>query len=130
MEENQPSIVYYQARLSDRWAMLLHDGRILLYIREDVPSKLLFVENENQIEGFLVDVNVVNCSYNPYRGNIANHISNISKSCYICTSKHDNLLFLGDFNVGEEAFHLKNFSLNYNLTSMANKPTCLKNHSL
>ena len=80
-----------------------------------MPVKVLSVEIENQIKGFFVKINLkskkrwlINCSYNRYRDNIANYISTISKSTDIYTSKYDNL-FLGDFNVGIEDFHLKNF---------------------
>ena len=48
-----------------------HGGGILLYVWEDIPSKLLLME-ENLIEGFFVEINVrnkkkwlLNCSYNP-----------------------------------------------------------------
>ena len=48
-----------------------HGGGILLYVREDIPSKLLLVE-ENLIEGFFVEINLRNkkkwllsYSYNP-----------------------------------------------------------------
>ena len=49
-----------------------HGGGILLYVREDIPSKVLLVE-ENLIEGFIVEINLTNnkkkwllsCSYNP-----------------------------------------------------------------
>ena len=36
-----------------------HGGGILLYVREDIPSKLLLVE-ENPIEGFFVEINLRN----------------------------------------------------------------------
>ena len=48
-----------------------HGEDILLYVREDIPSKLLLLE-ENLIEGFFVEMNLRNkkkwllsCSYNP-----------------------------------------------------------------
>ena len=36
-----------------------HGGGILLYVREDIPSKLLLVE-ENLIKGFFVEINLQN----------------------------------------------------------------------
>ena len=36
-----------------------HGGDILLYVREDIPSKLLLVE-ENPMEGFFVEINLRN----------------------------------------------------------------------
>ena len=47
-----------------------HGGGILMFIREDIPSKLLLVEN-NPVEGFYVEINLhknkwlISCSYNP-----------------------------------------------------------------
>ena len=48
-----------------------HGGGVLLNVREDIPSKLLLVE-ENLMEGFFVEINLqnkkkwlLNCSYNP-----------------------------------------------------------------
>ena len=36
-----------------------HGGGILLYVQEDIPSKLLLVE-KNLIEGFFVEINLRN----------------------------------------------------------------------
>ena len=49
-----------------------HGGGILLYIREDIPSKILkFEPVQNNFEGFFVEINLrkkkwlLSCSYNP-----------------------------------------------------------------
>ena len=62
-----------------------HGGGILLYIREDIPSKMLkFRSVQNNFEGFFVEINLrkkkwfLSCSYNPTRKNIVNHVKNIS----------------------------------------------------
>ena len=108
-------------------------GGILLYIREDIPSKLLSIER-NLTEAFFVEINLhnkkkwlISCSYNPKRASIANHLSTLSKCTDIYTSKYDNLIFLGDFNAGVEDTDIKGFCSSYNLTSMVNKATCYKN---
>ena len=110
-----------------------HGGGILLYVREDIPSKLLLVE-ENLIEGFFVEINLRNqkkwllsCSYNPKKTFLSNHIAELSKSLDLFTTKYERLLFLGDFNAGMEDSSIKIFCCNFNLTSMINKPTCYKN---
>ena len=60
-----------------------NSGGMLLYIREDIPSKLLSI-NRN-IEGFFVEINsrkkkwLRSCSYNPKRAQISNHLAEISK---------------------------------------------------
>ena len=107
-------------------------GGILLYIREDIPSKLLSI-NRN-IEGFFVEINLRNkkkwllsCSYNPKRAQMSNHLAEISKITDLYLTKYDQLFFLGDFNAGLEDISVKNFCSSYNLTSMNNKPTCFKN---
>ena len=107
-------------------------GGILLYVREDIPSKLLSFSSN--IEGFFVEINLSNkkkwllsCSYNPKRSQISNHLSQLSKDTNIYLTKYDQLLFLGDFNAGVEDTSMKNFCSSYNLRSMINKPTCFKN---
>ena len=114
----------------DRYA---HGGGILLYVREDIPPKLLLVEG-NLIEGFFVEINLQNKktwlirrSYNPKKTSLSNYIAELSKSLDLLTTKYERLLFLGDLNVGMEDSSIKIFCRNYNLTSMINKPTCYKN---
>ena len=51
----------------------------------------------------------------------------MSKNIDLYLTKYDQLLFLGDFNVGVENSSVKNFFSSFNLTSMKNKPTCFKN---
>ena len=54
-------------------------------------------------------------------------MSVLSKNIYNYTTQYDNLLFLGDFNVGLEDASIKNFCLAYSLISVMNKTTCYKN---
>ena len=110
-----------------------YGGGILLYVRQDIPSKILLVE-DNLIEDFFVKINLRNkkkwllsCSYNPKKTYLSNHIAELSKSLDLFTTKYERLLFLGDFNAGMEDSSIKIFCSNFNLTSMINKPTCYKN---
>ena len=107
-------------------------GGILLYIRDDLPSKLLSI-NKN-IEGFFVEINLRNkkkwllsCSYNPTEMQISNHLAELSKNNNLYLTKYDQLLLLGDFNAGVEDSSVKIFCSSYNLKSMINRPTCYKN---
>ena len=82
----------------------LYGGGTLLYVREDIPSKLLLAE-ENPIEDFFVEINLQNkkkwkksCSYNPKETYLSSHIAALSKSLVLFTTKCESLLFLGDFN--------------------------------
>ena len=67
-------------------------GGILLYIREDIQSKLLSIKGD-LTKVFLVAINLrnekiwlISYSYNPSRASIANHTSALSKSTDIYTS--------------------------------------------
>ena len=107
-------------------------GGILLYIRDDIPSKLLS-KNKN-IEGFFVELNLRNkkkwllsCSYNPKKATISSHLAELSRNTDLYLTKYDQLLFLGDFNAGVEDSSIKDFCTSFKLTSMINKPTCFKN---
>ena len=108
-----------------------HGGGILLYAWEDIPSKLLLVE-ENPIEGFSVEINLrnkkkwlISYSYNLQKSSSSNHVAVLSKSLDLFSNKYERLLFLCDFNAGIEDLSVKIFCNYYNLTSMINKPTCL-----
>ena len=114
---------------SDRYG---NGGAILLFIKEDIPSKLLPMNND--IEGFFVEINLRNkkkCllsySYNPKKVLISNHLAELSKNIDLYLTKYDQLLFLGDFNAGVEDLSVNNFCSSFNLTSMTNKPTRFKN---
>ena len=60
-------------------------GGIMLYVREDIPSKLLSIENQ-PIEGFYIEINLrkkkwLLCgTYNPHRNNIDNHLDSLAKT--------------------------------------------------
>ena len=110
-----------------------HRGGILLYVREDIPSKLLLVE-ENFIEGFFVEIDLRNkkkwllsYSYNPKKTYLSNHIAESNTSLDLFTTKYERLLFLGHFNAGIEDSSIKIFCSNFNLTTLINKPTWYKN---
>ena len=59
-------------------------GGILLYVREDIPSNLITVDI-SPIESFYVELNLrnnkwlINCSYNPHKSLIRNHLNAVRK---------------------------------------------------
>ena len=60
-------------------------GGILLYVREDIPAKILSHDFPSA-ESFFVEIILhkkkwlVNCSYNPNKNNIKSHLERISKA--------------------------------------------------
>ena len=103
-----------------------HGRGILLYVREDIPSKLLLVEINLDILNIWKKW-LISFSYNPKKTSLSNHIAALIRSLDLSTTKYEDLYFLGDFNAGMEDSSIKIFFSNYNLTSMINKPTCYKN---
>ena len=103
-------------------------GSIVLFVREDIPAKLIFTEI-SPIEGFYVEINLrkqkwlICCSYNPNKHNISKHIEALSKSIDLFSSNYENILLMGNFNAGLDNAVLKDFCNVYNLTSLINKAT-------
>ena len=97
-------------------------GGILLYVREDIPSNLLEVETK-PVEGFYVEINIhndkwlINCSYNPHKNTIGNHLRALSEKLDIYSSSYSNFIILGDFNIEVKEQQIKAFCDNYGLKS-------------
>ena len=74
----------------------------MLYIREDIPSNLLATDKEH-IGSLYVELNVrnekylINCSYNPHKTMIKNHLATLSNFLELCSSKYKKMLILGAF---------------------------------
>ena len=75
-------------------------GGIIVYIRDDIPSKLLnisYVSSDN--ECLAIEINLrktkwlLICSYNPHRNNISNHLMNLSKIIDRHFSPYDKNIF-------------------------------------
>ena len=109
-------------------------GGIMLYVREDIPARLISVE-KSPIEAMFIEINLRNrkwlfcCSYNPNKATTERHIEALSKSIYLNSSLYDNFIFLGDFNTTIKETSVKDFCDFYNLRSLINVPTCFKNYN-
>ena len=79
-------------------------GGIMLYVREDIPAKLLS-HDFPFAESFFVQINLykkkwlINCSYYSHKNDLRKHLDTISKSLDTYSTKYENILILGDFNV-------------------------------
>ena len=109
-----------------------YGGGILVYVREDIPSKLIPIK-DSAIEGFFLEINMrkkkwLMCfSYNPSMNQISKHIESIGKTLDVISSKHDNILLIGDYNADISNNFLKDFCDLYNLKNLIKVPTCYKN---
>ena len=107
-------------------------GGIMLFIREDIPSKLLAVE-DFPTEWFYIEINLrkkkwlLCCSYNPKKSNIRAHLECLNKSLALHLLKYEHFLVLGDFNICVEYGSMSDFCDTYNLKSLIRQPKCYKN---
>ena len=79
-------------------------GRILVYSREDSPSKLLNISyTASDLECLGIEVNLrkvkwlVICSYNPHKNNISKHLENLSKVLNRNLSQYERFRCMGNF---------------------------------
>ena len=105
---------------------------ILLYVREDIPSKLIPMQS-SPIEGFFIELNLRNkkwflsCSYNPHRSLISEQLSITRKDLDLLSANYDQIFLMGDFNAEPHDHFLMDFCDGYNLKNLINVPTCFKN---
>ena len=111
-----------------------YGGGILVYIREDIPAKLLNTNCiSNECECLAIEINLHKAkwlllsSYNPHKNNITEHLRNLSKLLEKNSNIYEKYLCLGDFNAEIQEAALKNFCDLYHLKSLVKEPTCFKN---
>ena len=108
-------------------------GGLLLYVREDIPCKILKEYTpEKPIENLFVEINLrsrkwlLSCSYNPKTNLIADHLHCIGRGIDFYSSNYDNFVVLGDLNTEISNSFLEQFCASYNLKSLIKEPTCFK----
>ena len=109
-------------------------GGILVYARDDIPSKLLNISYvSSETEYLAIEINLCKtkwlliCSYNPHKNNISNHLMNLSKIIDRNSPRYDKYLCIGDFNSETSETALRNFCDLYKLKNLVREPTCFKN---
>ena len=110
-------------------------GGILLYIREDIPTRLLTTSLPKDFEGLFVELNLrkkkilMCCLCNPANSNISSHLSIIGRSLDSYMSSYDNFLVIGDLNSKISEMVFPEFWETYNLQNLVKDPTCYENPS-
>ena len=121
----QFSIAGYKIFRSDRDAK---GSGILMYVRDDIPCKLIPMRNST-IESFFIEWKLrkkkwlLCCSYNPHRRFISNHPIDIGKNLDLLSTNYD-IILLGDFNAGVENNFLKDLCDLYGMKSLIRVPPC------
>ena len=110
-----------------------YGGGLLLYVRDEIPAKLLICDIAADIECIPVEINLlkkkwlVYGTYNPKRGLISSHLLTIRKSLERFLPLYDNYIIIGDFNVESSNEHMSDFMSSLVLTHLITDPTCFKN---
>ena len=104
---------------------------ILVYVPEDIPSKLTPMHSSS-IESFFIELNLrckkclSSCSYNSHRSLISEHLSIIGKNLDLLSANYDKIFLMEDFNAEPHEHFLMDFCDVYNLKNLIKAPTCLK----
>ena len=94
-------------------------------------AKNITTEIDSLTETIFLEVNIqsskrlfVGC-YKPPSQNEEFFISNLSKTVNAFSTKYDNILLMGDFNLSIENKHLEELLNLFNLKSLISSPTCI-----
>ena len=107
-------------------------GGILLYVREDIPSKLITPLVPIDIECVFIEINfhkkkwLVVGSYNPLKSTIADHLEKLGKHLDTILPLYDNVIIMGDFNSEPHEYDMSEFCAIYGLKNLVKEPTCFK----
>ena len=111
-----------------------HGGGIIVYIREDIPSrKLEQLKLEDDIEGIFFEINLrkskwmVLATYRPPSSSIPQYLNSIGNAIDFYSKCYQNIVLLGDFNITETEVEMNTFLEDYDLSNLVHFPTCFKN---
>ena len=86
-----------------------HGGGILLFIREDISTKIISRTPLKDFEGIFVELKFrkknffLCCSYNPPKNFISNHLNYLGKILDTRLKIYDNFLIVGYFNFNQRS---------------------------
>ena len=109
-------------------------GGILIYVREDIPSKQLSKHTFNDgIEGIFFKLNLNKYkllmlgTYRPPNQEKDYYFRSISNSLDLYIGNYERFILIGDFNINENDQMLVDFNHQYNSKNIVKDPTCFKN---
>ena len=111
-------------------------GGILIYIREDIPSKKLNRHNfPSDIEGMFLEINLRKSkwllfgSYHPPSQVDDYHLKFVGKALDIYNDFYNKFLLIRDFNIEDVEPCLSTFLYHYDAKNLVKEKTCFKNPS-
>ena len=114
-----------------------HGGGIMVYVREDIPSKELDKHNfKKNVEGMFIEINLrkmklllfatYHSTHPEYGMNDRDYLEEIGLALDVY-SNYDKFLLTGDFNMEEEETCISDFLFEYNAKNLVKDKTCFKN---
>ena len=106
------------------------DRGILLYIRDDITSKL--ISTKMTTEGFVAEINlkkeksIICFLYNPKNSLMSEHLQETDKNLDLLSCEYDNIMLFGDFNAEPTETVVYDFCENYNLANLVKEKACFK----
>ena len=106
LDDTFPHVLHHRKDFSNSYRLDSnpHGGRILVYIRDNIPPNL--VEHDQKLEnfeGFFIELELskknkwlLSYSSNPHKSNTKEHLSNNCEGLSELNSKYDNILILVD----------------------------------
>ena len=108
-------------------------GGIVLFVREEIPSKLLSEYKSNSsVENIFIETNLrsktwlLSCSYILNFTLLNNHVQNTSRGLDFYLLEYDNFIVLGDFNAETSNPTISEFCATYNLKNLITEPKYFK----
>ena len=108
-------------------------GGILIYVREDIPSKLLLKHNfPDDIEGIFIEINLRKIkwllfgTYHPPSQADNYYFDSITRALDIYGRLYTKFLLIGDFNAEENETCMSTFLYQQNLKNLVKHKTCFK----
>ena len=111
---------------------VLVGGGLMLFVNEDIPSKLLTGHTlPENVEMLSKEINLTNqkwvfiCIYNPPDMHDKYFMDNLSKTIDLYNTKYDRIVVMGDFNLEPSSVHIDALCYSHYLY-LVNENTCLK----
>ena len=111
-------------------------GGVLVYVREDIPSKILCKHHFTKyVEGMFIEINLRKTKLLLFGGYRSEHLEyGLSKSDFLEQlqfgldkySGYEKVLVSGDFNMEDDEEVLQEFLFEQNLKNLVKQPTCYK----
>ena len=135
IDESFPNVQFFCEgySLPHRRDRCLGGGGLLMYVNQDIPSRILISYIiPDDIEILCVEINLrkqkwaVFGIYRPPGMKESYFIDHISRLIDSYSKKYENVIIMGDFNMQECDEHMKGMLVSYNLINIVKENTCFK----